>query len=171
MVHGISNPKISPKRAGIAAVLSLAGLLGACDAFNNQAADPQQTLSNPDDTEGVTTVTSMEEVIDETDQLIGRTVTVTGYVDEVLAPDAYLLEDQNTVFGEDMVLVITVNEPPQEIVADQTVQITGEVRQFIVAEFEEDYELTWDLDFKRQIEAEYEGRPVIFAQVTRVIEE
>ncbi|MGC9526228.1 MAG: hypothetical protein ACP5D7_11895 [Limnospira sp.] len=165
------QPKTSLKRAGIAAVLSLAGLLGACDAFNNQAADPQQTLSDPDETEGVTTVTSLEEVIEDTDQLLGRTVTVTGYVDEMLGPGIYLLEDQNTLLGEDTALVITVNEPPQEIVADQTVQITGEVRQFVAAEFEEDYDLTWDLDLKRKIEAEYEGKPVIFSQVTRVIQE
>jgi len=156
------------KRAGIVAVLSLAGLLGACDNFNNQ--DPQQTLSDPDDTEGVTTVTSLEEVIEETDQLIGQTVTVTGYVDETLGQGVYLLEETETGLGEDTALVITVNEPPQEIIADQTVQITGEVRQFVAAEFEEDYDLTWDLDLKRKIEAEYEGEPVIFAQVTRFID-
>ncbi|MGC9526229.1 MAG: hypothetical protein ACP5D7_11900 [Limnospira sp.] len=158
------------KRGGAIAVLSLAGLLGACDAYNNQAEAPQQDLTNPANSPGVETVTSLEEVSEQTQQLIGQTVTVTGEVEEIVGPGTYRLQEAGEIFGEDSIIVIMANDPPQPITEDQIVQVTGEVRQFILAEFERDYDLTWDLNMKEKLEAEYEGQPVVISQVTRVIE-
>ena len=39
--------------------------------------------------------------------------------------------------------------------------ITGQVRPFVKAEFEQDYDLTWDLDVEEEIEAEYTDKPVL----------
>jgi hypothetical protein len=50
------------------------------------------------------------------------------------------------------------------MVEGEDVVVTGEIRPFIAAEFERDYELTWDLDVKRQLEAEYENQPVFIAK-------
>jgi hypothetical protein len=50
------------------------------------------------------------------------------------------------------------------MVEGEDVVVTGEIRPFIAAEFERDYELTWDLDVKRQLEAEYENKPVFIAK-------
>jgi len=171
MVNDIKrNSMTMLKRGGAIAVLSLAGLLGACDTYNDQATAPQQDLTPPDNTPGVETVTSLEEVSEQTRQLIGQTVTVTGEVEEIVGPGTYQLEEQGEIFGEDSVLVLMANEPPQPIAEDQIVEVTGEVRQFILADIEQDYELTWDLDMQRQLEAEYEGQPVVISQVTRVVE-
>ncbi|MEB3882641.1 hypothetical protein [Lyngbya sp. CCY1209] len=158
------------KRGGAIAVLSLAGLLGACDGYNEQATAPQQDLTPPDNSPGVETVTSLEEVSEQTQQLMGQTVTVTGEVEEIVGPGTYRLEEQGEIFGEDSILVVMASDPPQPIAEDQVVEVTGEVRQFIIAEFERDYNLTWDLEMQRQLEAEYEGRPVVISQVTRVVE-
>lgn len=35
------------------------------------------------------------------------------------------------------------------------------VRPFIKSEFERDYDLTWDLDFQEELEAEYTEKPVL----------
>ncbi|MEO1341809.1 MAG: hypothetical protein AAFV28_11865 [Cyanobacteria bacterium J06635_13] len=35
------------------------------------------------------------------------------------------------------------------------------MRPFVKAEFEQDYDLTWDLDVEREIEAEYTEKPVL----------
>ena len=170
MVNDIKrNYMTAIKRGGAIAVLSIAGLLGACDTPNEQATAPQETLTEPDNSPGVETVTSLEEVSEQTQQLIGQTVTVTGEVEEIVGPGTYRLEEQGEIFGEDSILVLMANEPPQPIAEDQIVEVTGEVRQFIIAEFEQDYDLTWDLDVQRQLEAEYEGQPVVISQVTRVV--
>ena len=37
------------------------------------------------------------------------------------------------------------------------------LRPFVAAEFEEEYNLTWDLDLQEQLEAEYTEQPVLVA--------
>ncbi|MEB3212168.1 MAG: hypothetical protein VKL39_12475 [Leptolyngbyaceae bacterium] len=41
--------------------------------------------------------------------------------------------------------------------------VTGTLRPFIASEFEQEYDLTWDLDIQEQLEAEYTERPVLVA--------
>ena len=41
--------------------------------------------------------------------------------------------------------------------------VTGQLRKFILAEFERDYDLAWDTTVKEQLEAEYSEKPVFVA--------
>ena len=45
--------------------------------------------------------------------------------------------------------------------ADEKVVVTDTVRPFVKADFERDYDLTWDLDVQQEIEAEYTEKPVL----------
>ena len=47
-------------------------------------------------------------------------------------------------------------------------QVTGEVRRFNITELDRDYDLTWDLDLQRELEAEHKDKTVIVADFTRV---
>lgn len=164
------NNIFSLKRAGAIAIVSIAGLLGACDAgYDNRATSPEIT-NDEVVTEPVEPVADLEEVAEETEQFIGETVTIRGEIEEAIAPGVYRLQEENELLAQDSVLIVMPDESPMPIVEDQEVQVTGEVRQFISAEFERDYNLTWDLNVEEQIEAEYEGQPVVVVQNAEILE-
>jgi hypothetical protein len=49
--------------------------------------------------------------------------------------------------------------------------VTGELRQFVIADFERDYDLTWDADLREQLEVEYQDRPVLVANHVYPVDE
>ena len=61
--------------------------------------------------------------------------------------------------GEDLLVINATGQPLAE--GEAAVIMTGMVRPFVKAEFEQDYDLTWDLDVQKEIEAEYTEKPVL----------
>jgi len=96
-------------------------------------------------------------------QYYGRKVTVTGKVDNIRSP-VLLTLDENQWFGGQDLLVLLKAPPKVAINQGQTISVSGEVRPFVVAEIEQDYDLTWDLNVKRELETEYGNRPVLVAE-------
>ena len=88
-------------------------------------------------------------------------IAVQGEVEEIRDTGVFTIDEEQLFGGEDL-LVITANPDPR-VNDGESVTIVGTLRPYIDAEFERDYDLTWDLDFKQQIEAEYENRPVFVA--------
>lgn len=165
-----NNSIFSLKRAGAIAVVSVAGLLGACDAgYDNTATSPEVT-NDEIVTEPVEPVADLEDVAEDTEDFIGETVTINGEIEEAIAPGVYRMSEEDQLFAEDSVLIVMPDESPRPFVEDQEIQVTGEVRQFVSAEFERDYDLTWDLNIQEQIEAEYEGQPVVVVQSAEIVE-
>jgi hypothetical protein len=97
------------------------------------------------------------------EQYYRRQVTVTGEVDNIHSP-VLLTLDENQLFGGQDLLVLLKAPPKVAINQDQTVSIIGEVRPFVIAEIEKEYDLTWDLNVKRELESEYSNRPVLVAE-------
>lgn len=60
-------------------------------------------------------------------------------------------------------LLVLVATPKQAIDDDEKVAVTGVLRKFVVADLERDYDLTWDLELQRKLEAEYSNKPVLIA--------
>ena len=58
-----------------------------------------------------------------------------------------------------MLIINVTGEPIPEV--DEKVVVTGTVRSFVKADFERDYDLSWDLDVQEEIEAEYTDKPVL----------
>jgi hypothetical protein len=83
-------------------------------------------------------------------QYYGRKVTVTGKVDNIRSP-VLLTLDENQWFGGQDLLVLLKAPPKVAINQGQTISVSGEVRPFVVAEIEQDYDLTWDLNVKREL--------------------
>ncbi|ERT09662.1 hypothetical protein M595_0385 [Lyngbya aestuarii BL J] len=158
------------KKSGSAvAMVLISGVLVACDGYENNAVNTPDDNLITNDTEAVETVTSVEEVKENTEEYIGETVTISGEVENVVSLNSFVLEDEENLFDEDEVLVISVENQLEPIVDGENVQVTGEVRRFEITELERDYDLTWDLDIQRELEAEYKDKTVVVADFTRVL--
>ncbi len=97
------------------------------------------------------------------EQYYGRKVAVMGKVENIRSP-VLLTLDKNQLFGGQDLLVLLTAPPKVAINQDQTVSVIGEVRPFVVTEIERDYDFTWNLNVKRELEAEYGNRIVLVAE-------
>jgi hypothetical protein len=103
-----------------------------------------------------------EEISEDPEQYYGQTIAVSGEVGELLSPNTFQLEEEGWFEGDE-VLVIGASTVPTLDAAEEVV-VTGTLRPFVAAEFEEEYDLTWDLDLQEQLEAEYTEQPVLVAE-------
>ncbi|MEO0455571.1 MAG: hypothetical protein AAF152_03180 [Cyanobacteria bacterium P01_A01_bin.114] len=103
----------------------------------------------------------VEEVAEETNELIGESVSIRGVAEEMIDDASFLLQEEGLFEGDD-VLVINVSEQPLVLPEGegQQVQVTGEVAQLVIADIETTYDLTLD----PELYADYEEKAVILAQ-------
>lgn len=102
-----------------------------------------------------------EEVTEEPEQYYGESIAISGEIGELLSANTFQLEEEGW-FAGDEVLVIGASIPTTLSEAEEVV-VTGTLRPFVASEFEEEYDLTWDLDLQEQLEAEYTEKPVMVA--------
>ena len=106
--------------------------------------------------ENVTT----EEVAEETDKLIGQTVTIRSDALETVEPYTFTVADQE-LFGGENIIVVNASGEVFDLPEDDTeVQVTGEVAKFVVADIDSNYGLNLNPD----LYTEYSDRPAIIAQ-------
>lgn len=129
-------------------VLSLLVLLSSCSE--------DRSAAGADVTAG--------KIIESPRDYVGKTVTVSGDVESVFGPRAFAM-DSGVQAGE--LLVLGAEPFPQvseggsrAFLVSDNAKVTGKVVLLITAEVER--EVGWDLD--RQLEVEYEGRPVLIAK-------
>lgn len=113
------------------------------------------------------------EITQNPEQYYGETLAVTGEVEDIRNEGAFTLDEDKLLGAEDLLVVYATPkaetgqpQPSADLPAisdGETVAVTGVLRPFVVSEFERDYDLTWDLDVQRQLEAEYSNRPVLVA--------
>jgi hypothetical protein len=155
---------VGVKKGGAFTLITLSLLLGACTP-EPEATVPETevdtTLTETDDTD-------VEDVVEDTEELIGEMVTVTGEVEEDYGINTFVIEETGEIFGDKVLVINTAATEP--ILEEQNVRVTGEVRELVVAEFERDYDLTWEGDILQTIEAEYVGQPVIVADAVEVLD-
>lgn len=106
------------------------------------------------------------ELTNNPEQYYNEPLAVTGEIAEIQGANAFILgEDQ--LFGEQDLLVLhtTAAGTTEPLIEDgETVAVTGELRPFVVADLERDYEFNWDTGVREQLEAEYSNRPVLVAE-------
>ncbi|MGF1488871.1 MAG: hypothetical protein ACFBSE_17440 [Prochloraceae cyanobacterium] len=99
------------------------------------------------------------EITSDPAQYYGKTLAVTGEIEQMYDEEVFTL-DEDRLFGASDLLVLATNL--QKSVSDgETVAVTGQLRSFVLSEIERDYDLTWDLDLQKKIEAEYYQKPVL----------
>lgn len=101
----------------------------------------------------------IEEVSENPDSYYGREIALKGEVGEIRNDYAFTLKEDQLIGGDDLLIINATGESIPE--QDEAIVITGKVRPFIKADFEQDYDLTWDLDVQEEIEAEYSEKPVL----------
>ena len=142
-------------KSAVFSVLLTTALVG-CNSNQPEATVPDED-SVAQTEENVTT----EEVSEETNDLIGQTVTIRSNALEVIEPATFSVADQEFFGGENIIVVNASGEPfvlPTE--DDTEVQITGEVTEFVLA----DVESAYDLDLDPDLYVEYADKPAIIAQ-------
>jgi hypothetical protein len=91
------------------------------------------------------------DISERPDNFYGKEVAVRGEVAEVRSDVAFTLDEDQLIGGEDLLVINLTGEPiPAE---EEAVIVTGMIRPFVRAEFERDYDLTWDLDLQEELEA------------------
>lgn len=97
-------------------------------------------------------------------QYYGRPIAVTGEVEGIQGTNAFTLEEEQLFGGQDLLVVYPTSIANQSAIQDgEEVAVTGELRPFVVADLERDYDFTWDAGIQQQLEAEYRDRPVLVA--------
>lgn len=88
-------------------------------------------------------------------------IALQGEVEDVLEAGLFTLDEDELFGGEDLLVLPPLDAPAVE--DDGAVAVAGVLRPYIEAEFERDYDLTWDASVKESIEAEYTERPILVA--------
>lgn len=134
---------------GAIALAISATLLGACTNDLDQQAGVPET--------NVTT----EEVADNTNELIGKTVTIRSTPVNKLGPSTFTIADKQ-FFGSESILVVNASGKTFTLPTDPNtpIQATGPVSKFVIADINRDYNLGLDPNLYK----EYETKPAIIAQ-------
>lgn len=117
------------------------------------------TLSacNLTNSDGSNTGTNISEIANAPNtNFIGKTVTVSGEVEEVISPKAFIIEGDR-FFNDPELLVLNLSGSP--IVNDSNIQVTGTVRQFSKSQIENQF----DLKLTQELVAEFRSKPIIVA--------
>ncbi|MDJ0569961.1 MAG: hypothetical protein QNJ53_13075 [Pleurocapsa sp. MO_192.B19] len=101
----------------------------------------------------------LESVSEDPEGYYDREIALQGEVNEVRNDYAFTLKEDQLIGGDDLLIINVTGEPIPEV--DEKVVVTGTVRSFVKADFERDYDLSWDLDVQEEIEAEYTDKPVL----------
>lgn len=142
---------------GSVALVAASIVLPACSNTPTEEAEVMDESTELAEEDNVTT----EEISDNLSDFLGETVTVRNEVDETVGEYAFFLEE-GEFFGGEEILVINASEEGLYLVEGEgtDVQVTGEVRELIIADLETDY----GIDLDPELFAEYETQPVIVAQ-------
>ncbi|HYW18138.1 MAG TPA: hypothetical protein VE956_02295 [Nodularia sp. (in: cyanobacteria)] len=124
-------------------------LLGSCTNNLDQQAGVPET--------NVTT----EEVADNTNELIGKTVTIRSTPVRKLGPSTFTIADKQ-LFNAKPILVVNASGKTFTLPTDPNtpIQATGPVRKLVIADINRDYNLGLDPNLYK----EYETQPAIIAQ-------
>lgn len=152
--HERLNGSLIKRGMAAAALLCLSIILAACASES-----PSERAA---EVGGVTAA----QVINNPSAYVGKTVTVSGDVEEIHSPRAFNI-DSGVSVGE---LLVLGREPFPQVpdsgtrgyVINDTATVTGTVRMLVTAEVER--ELGWDLT--PELEAEFNAKPVLVAQTT-----
>lgn len=161
-----SNQYLNQFRKGTVAVL-LAGtaIVSACSANQPTAEAPaaepeaavEESIAVAEDNN-----VQLGDLTGDVEDYLGQTVSVRGEAEVAVGESSFVLQDDELFGGEEVIVINATgipfvltgtNEPTEEV------QVTGEVRQLVLAELEREYGLGLD----PELYAEYEDRPAIIA--------
>lgn len=105
----------------------------------------------------------ISDIAGDPEAYVGQQVTLNGEVSEVLGPNTVRMDEDNWLdIGDDVLVVLPEGVVQPTTLEDETnIVIQGTVRNFVLAEFERDYDFFTD----SELYAEFENRPVVVAEM------
>ena len=94
------------------------------------------------------------------DLYYNKRIAVAGEIEDKLDDGVFTI-DEEALFGGDLLVISDMPSPQAQ--DGEKVTVTGVLRPYVKANFENDYDLTWDLSVQEQVEAEYTEKPVFVA--------
>ncbi|MBE9041948.1 hypothetical protein IQ235_14285 [Oscillatoriales cyanobacterium LEGE 11467] len=116
--------------------------------------------------------TTVDTITDVTDEFVGETVTITGEIDRIVSPNSLQLQEDEEfldILNMDNILIVGIDVEANNLAQGQRIQVTGEVREFVRSEWDEDYYLTSDLELVEVLEVEYEKEPIVYADSVQIL--
>ncbi|HBB35350.1 MAG TPA: hypothetical protein DDZ80_00140 [Cyanobacteria bacterium UBA8803] len=101
------------------------------------------------------------EITENPSQFYNQPLAIRGKVSKIISSNVFMIDDEEVVGDRDLLVVSPVSPTLNE--GDKVV-VNGKLRPFVAAEFQRDYDLTWDLDLQRQLETNYFDRPTLIAE-------
>ena len=98
------------------------------------------------------------EVTNNPTRYYNHLLAIPGEVATRVATDSFTFDASGAMGGSNL-LAIAPNSPPLQ--PGQTILATGVLRPFVLAEIEREHPLTWDVNLKQQLAAEYIDQPVL----------
>lgn len=110
---------------------------------------------------------TVDEVTDQPDNYIGRTVTVSGEIEDVQQDRrVFTVEDHDWIFPENLLVVtqrpiadLMPGTTADALSEDKKVRVTGTIQRLVTAEMEREF----DLDLERDFEVEFQEQPILVA--------
>lgn len=129
----------------IIAVALMIVLIKAC--YNNEANPPR--------------LVSTSEVVNQTNQLIGKTVTIKGKPVQIIGASSFTVSDRQFFSGVP-ILVVNASAEPIELPSDRgtNIQVTGIVRNLVIPEIEREFHLHLQKEYYK----DYINKPAIIAK-------
>lgn len=160
-------------------LLVTTGFLTACESEEPNTGTTVEDITDASDDDVLDDIFDAREVYENVNPYLGQTVTVSGEISEIYGTNAFTIGDD--LWGEDLLVVAPSNATFSGTTAagadvglfgdlgtDYVVQVTGTVRQYMLAEVENDYGLDLVPDLEVEME---EQEPMIVAQSVRVMTE
>lgn len=105
------------------------------------------------------------EIAKRPDQFYGRPVTVIADVEKVHGPTVFTLDENATLAGPDVLVIMPKAERPVE--EDHEVMVHGTVRPMVVADLKRDYAWFDPSGYDQELIGRFKDRPVIIADSVR----
>lgn len=139
-------------------------VLPACSEHTTNPLNPELDEPGVADTE-ISQATEenvqVEDLSEDLEYYLGQTITVREEAEEIVGESAFLLDDDQLFGGEEVLVINASGEGIFLVEGDDTeVQVTGEVRELVIADIEDEFNITLDAGMF----ADYEQQPVIVAQ-------
>ncbi|AFY46296.1 hypothetical protein Nos7524_0381 [Nostoc sp. PCC 7524] len=91
-----------------------------------------------------------------------QVIAVPAEVEKIVGNNAFTLDEDRLIGGQDLLVLYPQGQTP--VRDGEKIVVTGVLRQFVVADIEQEYDFNWDTGFQRQLEAEYTNKPVLIAE-------
>ncbi|GEM_PF-4431015 len=147
----------------LSGAIALAGALVILPACSNSSPTTETSESSDYESEVEETTEPLEGAAESPEDYLGEIVTLSGEIQRLYDKNAFVLRDEEYFEPEATILVVNANPMGLELNEGAYVQVTGEINQFVLADIEQEYDVTLDDELVKEIEADFAEEPVVVA--------